>query len=443
MRPIIRVETLSKQYRIGTRQAPYATLRESLTNAVTAPFRRFQSTPHSALRTPRSEDTFWALKDVSFEVQPGEVVGVIGRNGAGKSTLLKLLSRITEPTSGRIDLYGRVGSLLEVGTGFHAELTGRENIYLNGAILGMKRVEINAKLDEIIAFAEIEKFIDTPVKHYSSGMYMRLAFAVAAHLDPEILIVDEVLAVGDATFQKKCLGKMKDAANHGKTVFFVSHNLPAIRQLCSKSILLSEGKKITEGITDSVLTTYLQSGTEKNSAHLLLPDASDQKCVRKVAVSLLTEGGELQTEFRLGEPWKIRLEFELLRAISEVIAAVGLVTVDSIALITYWSEPKDLVPGTYYAEFTCDVPLSAMGLRLAVGISSGNTSLYYVDGVGGASISEVACAQQPHRTKGAGLLLNTRTYEIQPVLKFTLSENSANIVDLTTKWSAVNTASAL
>ena len=221
----IRVNGLSKKYYIGGRQERYKTLRDTLTDAVAAPFRRVGKllrrdfSPFTSHFSP--DETIWALKDVSFEVKQGEVVGIIGRNGAGKSTLLKILSRITEPTEGYADIYGRVGSLLEVGTGFHPELTGRENIYLNGAILGMNRVEINKKFDEIVSFAEVEKFIDTPVKHYSSGMYLRLAFAVAAHLEPEILLVDEVLAVGDAEFQKKCMGKMGDVAKEGRTVLFV------------------------------------------------------------------------------------------------------------------------------------------------------------------------------------------------------------------------------
>ncbi len=235
MRPIIRVENLSKQYRIGAHQAPYRTLRETLTDAVKSPLKRFSRKEHP------EENTIWALKDINFEVFPGDVVGIIGRNGAGKSTLLKVLSRITEPTTGKVDLYGRVGSLLEVGTGFHQELSGRDNVYLNGAILGMSRNEIDRKFDEIVDFAEIEKFIDTPVKHYSSGMYMRLAFAVAAHLEPEILIVDEVLAVGDISFQKKCLGKMEDVAKEGRTVLFVSHNVIALRSLCAKGLWLDNG----------------------------------------------------------------------------------------------------------------------------------------------------------------------------------------------------------
>jgi lipopolysaccharide transport system ATP-binding protein len=228
----IRVESLSKQYKIGVARYRHDSLRDHLRDTVTSLFNRNG-------KAKADEGILWALKDVSFEIKQGEVVGIIGRNGAGKSTLLKILSRITEPTSGRAKVYGRIASLLEVGTGFHAELTGRENIYLNGAILGMRKAEIDRRLDEIIAFAEIEKFMDTPVKRYSSGMYVRLAFAVAAHLEPEILIVDEVLAVGDAAFQKKCLGRMEQVANTGRTVIFVSHNLGALLQLCPQSILLN------------------------------------------------------------------------------------------------------------------------------------------------------------------------------------------------------------
>lgn len=261
MKPIIRVENLSKQYRIGAAQAPYGTLRDSLTNAVTAPFRRLRAAHHPSPITHHNEDTIWALKDINFEVMPGEVVGIIGRNGAGKSTLLKILSRITEPTTGKIDLYGRVSSLLEVGTGFHPELTGRENIYLNGAMLGMKRTEIIRKFDEIVDFSEIEKFLDTPVKHYSSGMYMRLAFAVAAHLEPEILVVDEVLAVGDVEFQKKCLGKMQDVAQNGRTVIFVSHNMDAVLRLCQRGVLLGSGEILSQGAVKETVDNYLMTHT--------------------------------------------------------------------------------------------------------------------------------------------------------------------------------------
>jgi lipopolysaccharide transport system ATP-binding protein len=262
MKPIVRVEELSKEYRIGARRAGYNTLRDSIVRAVQAPLeslRRQNGKPDS--------ETIWAVKDVTFEVEPGEVVGIIGRNGAGKSTLLKMLSRITEPTSGRAELYGRIASLLEVGTGFHSELTGRENTYLNGAILGMRKAEIDRKFDEIVAFAELEKFLDTPVKHYSSGMYMRLAFAVASHLEPEILIVDEVLAVGDAAFQKKCLGKMDEVAKQGRTVLFVSHNLTAVKSLSHRVLRLDNGQIVDVGRPADVVSRYTQFGSETRLEH--------------------------------------------------------------------------------------------------------------------------------------------------------------------------------
>src|SRR6267142_1401393 len=250
MKPIIKVQNLGKRYRLGAHQAPYGSLRDTLAGMARTPLRLLQRNGRAA------PPQFWAVKDVSFEVRPGEVVGIIGRNGAGKSTLLKMLSRITQPTTGRIELYGRIASLLEVGTGFHPELTGRENIYLNGAILGMGRGEIKRKFDEIVSFAEVEKFIDTPVKHYSSGMYLRLAFAVAAHLEPEILMVDEVLAVGDVRFQKKCLGKMGDVARAGRTVVLVSHNMAAINALSSRVILLNAGGIEFDGPTLEATSRY-------------------------------------------------------------------------------------------------------------------------------------------------------------------------------------------
>jgi lipopolysaccharide transport system ATP-binding protein len=253
MKPIIKAENLGKQYKIGARQERYLTFRDALSKIALAPIQRFRR------NMPTDENSFWALRNLSFEIMPGEVIGIVGRNGAGKSTLLKVLSRITEPTTGQVDLYGRVGSLLEVGTGFHPELTGRENIYLNGAVLGMNRREIERHFDEIVAFAEVEKFIDTAVKHYSSGMYLRLAFAVAAHLEPEILVVDEVLAVGDASFQKKCLGKMKSVANAGRTVLFVSHNLTALQSLCNRALWLDKGQLKEEGASSKVISTYLQT----------------------------------------------------------------------------------------------------------------------------------------------------------------------------------------
>ncbi len=273
----VRVEGLSKLYRIGQRER-YYTLRDTLTNAFTAPFRWLRNgrqptaddgpSPRNSQSAIRHSPFLWALKDVSFEIKSGEVVGIIGRNGAGKSTLLKILSRITEPTEGYAEVNGRVRSLLEVGTGFHPELTGRENIYLNGAILGMKKAEIERKFDEIVAFAEVEKFIDTPVKHYSSGMYLRLAFSVAAHLEPEILLVDEVLAVGDAVFQKKCLGKIGDVAQHGRTVLFVSHNMGAVGLLCRKAMYIVDGKLRAFGPTAGIVADYMAELFQKRTESL-------------------------------------------------------------------------------------------------------------------------------------------------------------------------------
>ncbi|MQA29579.1 MAG: ATP-binding cassette domain-containing protein, partial [Luteitalea sp.] len=249
---------LSKRYHIGALHERYPTIRAKLANAAAGPFRALRDRRQGGSRRP-AKDVFWALKGVSFDIRRGEVVGVIGRNGAGKSTLLKILSRITEPTGGHAEIRGRVGSLLEVGTGFHQELSGRENIYLNGAILGMKRAETDRKFDQIVDFAEVGPFIDTPVKHYSSGMHLRLAFSVAAHLEPDILLVDEVLAVGDQAFQRKCLGKMETVAAHGRTVLFVSHNLGAVKELCDTSIVLEQGAMVFRGPVVDGLSHYSRS----------------------------------------------------------------------------------------------------------------------------------------------------------------------------------------
>ena len=328
----IRVENLSKLYRIGRRER-YYTLRDALTNAFTASFRWFRngrssansgvsslvSDPQSAIR---NSPFIWALKDVSFEIKQGEVVGVIGRNGAGKSTLLKILSRITEPTEGSAEIHGRIGSLLEVGTGFHPELTGRENIFLNGAILGMKKREIERKFDEIVAFAEVEKFIDTPVKHYSSGMYVRLAFAVAAHLEPEILLVDEVLAVGDARFQRKCVDKMQDIGQQGRTVLFVSHSMPAITRLCPRTILLEEGRVLRDGPSHRVVSSYLVSGLGATAAREWpdLSQAPGNDMVRLRAVRVRTEDGRITDTVDIRRPVAIEMEYEVLKSGSQLVS---------------------------------------------------------------------------------------------------------------------------
>ena len=274
---VIRAEDLSKQYRLGAKKEAYRTLRDTLTGAFVSPFRRARRLlGGQAYGAAELDETIWALKDVSFEIKRGEVVGIIGRNGAGKTTLLKILSRITEPTEGQAEIHGRVGSLLEVGAGFHPELTGRENVYLNGAILGMKKAEIVHKFEEIIDFAMIEKFIDTPVKYYSSGMYVRLAFAVAAHLEPEILLVDEVLAVGDAHFQRKCLSKMDEVATTGRTVLFVSHNLAAVENLCKRVLLIEEGRVAMSGDAYTVVNRYLQGVNSAVKNTISLVDSKDR-----------------------------------------------------------------------------------------------------------------------------------------------------------------------
>ncbi|OGV25845.1 MAG: hypothetical protein A3F18_02685 [Legionellales bacterium RIFCSPHIGHO2_12_FULL_37_14] len=265
MFPVISVSNLGKEYIIGGKQTGYRTLRESLMDSIKAPLRHIKKETGHMVK----EDRFWALQDINFEVQYGEVIGIIGRNGAGKSTLLKILSRITEPTLGSVRLRGRIASLLEVGTGFHPELTGRENIYLNGAILGMHRSEINRKFDAIVEFAEIEKFLDTPVKRYSSGMYVRLAFAVAAHLESDILVVDEVLAVGDVQFQKKCLGKMQDIGKNGRTVLFVSHNIGAIKTMCTRCVLLKDGRLVKCDETNDVISAYLAFEDAKHTVDIV------------------------------------------------------------------------------------------------------------------------------------------------------------------------------
>jgi lipopolysaccharide transport system ATP-binding protein len=301
---------VGKQYRIGSPQNSYLTLRETLTSLASAPFRRL------ARESSLTQEMFWALQGVNFDVNPGEVVGIIGRNGAGKSTLLKLLSRITQPTTGRIEIYGRIGSLLEVGTGFHPELSGRENIYLNGAILGMARTEIARKFDEIVAFAEVEKFIDTPVKYFSSGMYMRLAFAVAAHLEPEILLVDEVLAVGDGRFQRKCLDKMQDIGRQGRTVIFVSHNMPAITRLCPRTILLDAGRVIGDGRSSQVVGAYLSSGLGTTAVRVWpdLSTAPGTDIVRLCAVRVCTEDYVFSDALDIRRPVGIEMEYEVLQS---------------------------------------------------------------------------------------------------------------------------------
>jgi len=319
----IRCEGLSKQYRIGSSQQLYKTLRDAITDAAAAPLRRIRSIAQNGnLQTPVKDGYIWALQDVSFEITPGEVVGIIGRNGAGKSTILKILSRITKPTRGHAEVHGRVGSLLEVGTGFHPELTGRENIFLNGAILGMRKSEIDRKFDQIVAFAEVEKFIDTPVKRYSSGMYMRLAFAVAAHLETEILLVDEVLAVGDAQFQRKCFERMREIGNQGRTILFVSHNMSAIRSICKQALIIERGTVLGQGQIDETVDQYLSQINATQS----LGEAVETNTFTVTSVQVTSVAGPVIKTF---DPVQVKVQFVPKAEIKDPGLYVSILTMES------------------------------------------------------------------------------------------------------------------
>ncbi len=323
----IRVEDLGKRYRIGTAPERYKTLRDSIIAGVNAPIQRLRRGT-SLTASSKETSTIWALRNISFEVHQGKVLGIVGRNGAGKSTLLKILSRVTEPTEGSAEIHGRVGSLLEVGTGFHPELTGRENIYLNGAILGMKRAEIDRKFDEIVSFSEVEQFIDTPVKRYSSGMYLRLAFAVAAHLEPEILVVDEVLAVGDAEFQRKCMGKMSDVAATGRTVLFVSHNMSAVLRLTEETMVLDKGQLVYRAPTPQAVDYYMAAGFtgsgERQWTSAEIP--ADAAPFVPLAIRLRDNHGRVADTLRSTEPFSVEVEYRLDRSITGLRVGIYLLT---------------------------------------------------------------------------------------------------------------------
>ncbi len=380
MKPRVEVESLSKLYRLGSIGA--TSLRDSL-ERLTSRFRRRgvagsqqkeKPTAPSGRQGP-TQDTFWAIRDISFSAKAGEVVGIVGRNGAGKSTLLKILSRITEPTSGRAILRGRLASLLEVGTGFHPDLTGRENVFLNGTILGMKRWEVAAKFDEIVAFAEIEQFIDTPVKHYSSGMFVRLAFAVAAHLEPEILFIDEVLAVGDAGFQKKCLGKMGEvASNQGRTVFFVSHNMSAVRALCEHAILIENGQVTMDGQPAEIISRYLAATVPDETAGELdwseRDDAPSCDDIEYTRLRLLDRDGTVRTTFEADQPVSVEINYRVKRRLRGVRFEIGLTTQEGeLAFIATDHHFQNDIhePGLYQTK--CTVPGGLLNRRgYAVGV---------------------------------------------------------------------------
>jgi lipopolysaccharide transport system ATP-binding protein len=350
-------------------------MREAMMRGLAAPWRRMRRVWGSnGVGDDLDPDELWALKDVSFTVNPGEVLGIIGRNGAGKSTLLKILSRITHPTTGHVELCGQVGSLLEVGTGFHPELTGRENIFLNGAILGMPRKEIKRKLDEMVAFAEVDRFLDMPVKRYSSGMYMRLAFAVASHLEPEILVVDEVLAVGDAAFQKKCLGKMDQVSRAGRTVLFVSHNMTAVKSLCSRAILVDQGRVASEGNVDEVVNNYLAAGTDMSRTGVIPEDAvrMGNSQARMRSVKLQDEDGQEVTQLYFGQAFGVTLVCDVLKDIEDGLFEVSVSTPDgthvSCSTTLDGSRRMDLGKGRYTIDAWFDNLLLPRRYTIDVGV---------------------------------------------------------------------------
>ena len=381
----IRVDKLSKLYKIGTRRNRHDTLRDHFTHAVKSFFSR---NGHASTLNPQlPESHIWALRDISFEVKHGDVVGFIGKNGAGKSTLLKILSRITEPTRGKVEVYGRVGSLLEVGTGFHRELTGKENIYLNGAVLGLKKREIDRKFDEIVAFSEIEKFIDTPVKHYSSGMYVRLAFAVAAHLEPEILIVDEVLAVGDAAFQQKCLGKMSDVATQGRTVLFVSHDIKAISRLCNRGLVLSNGQNVCYEAIEEAVEQYEQLvfGRKKQksvpSAPHIIYEAVDGKTgsqFKITKIEILDSEGNPKDQVYTWDSFIMRVHYEALTRVDRGALEIRIASRDNTRLLNLSTQPDSAIPmvievGSHVVDCCIQhVPLSAGEYLVSAGLTIPN-----------------------------------------------------------------------
>lgn len=392
MATAISVHHLGKRYRIGTAQTKfrYGLLRDVLIDVATTPVRLVRNLAGKSTRGSQSAAYIWALDDISFDLEEGRVLGIVGRNGAGKSTLLKVLSRVTEPTKGEVTVRGRVGSLLEVGTGFHPELTGRENIYMNGAVLGMRRSEIDRKFDEIVAFSEVEQFIDTPVKRYSSGMYLRLAFAVAAHLEPEILVVDEVLAVGDAEFQKKCLGKMGDVAQQGRTVLFVSHNMSAILRLTQETIVLKRGRMIKRAPTQDAVDFYLASGQADTGERIWERDEvpASASPFRPIALRLRDKQGRVVDTIRSTEPAMLDFEYELTAPLTGLRVGMYLSTMRGDYVLTTfdvddahkYEQFGARNSGRYFSRCTFPADLLNEG-RYAVGVNASSFGIrrYFMD----------------------------------------------------------------
>jgi lipopolysaccharide transport system ATP-binding protein len=419
MNMIIKAEGVGKKYILSHQQKqPYYALRDVMANTAKRWGNKILHPLVSRHEPDPTHEEFWALKDVSFEIKEGDRVGIIGRNGAGKSTLLKILSRITEPTTGRVAIHGRVASLLEVGTGFHPELTGRENIYLNGAILGMSKVEIKRKFEEIVDFAEVEKFLDTPVKRYSSGMYVRLAFAVAAHLEPEILVVDEVLAVGDAEFQKKCLGKMESVGREGRTILFVSHNMGAINRLTSHCFLLHKGALVSSGSTAKVIKDYLSSNIHSEIAYD--QPHNDNKDINLRRVIFNPESEEKTEEVRYDRQIVIRLEYEVNRPVSNCTVWLAIETIEGVMVFTTADYDQNMemlrqrAPGYYRSDVVIPAQWLNGGQYVAVVGIVKNTPVIVYDRVEALSFTVLEIG-----SPGSILQAGTRRGVLQPILDWT------------------------
>jgi lipopolysaccharide transport system ATP-binding protein len=398
LRPILEIKNISKKYQIQGNTKPYLSLRESV---------------FSFLKPSSKLEEFWALKDVSFDVMPGDTVGIIGKNGAGKSTLLKVLSRITPPTNGSIISRGRIASLLEVGTGFHPELSGRENIFLNGSILGMKRTEIQSQFDAIVDFSGVEKFIDTPLKHYSSGMQLRLAFAVAAFLEPEVLIIDEVLAVGDAEFQKKCLGKMKDVSNSGRTVLFVSHNIGALKSLCSKGIILKQGAVNFNGEINAAIDLYLRASAETTTSLVDLKKYSGKNPeAAALSIECKTTEGVSTNSFFAGDFFSIEVTFELFKYTPQFVIGIGVMSEEGAQVRTVWTRPQNLEAGKHKVIYKENrLYFGAGRYSLHVGLSSNEINLQYISDCYLLNF-EISVNKELALRTDCGFVLNQMDYEI-------------------------------
>jgi lipopolysaccharide transport system ATP-binding protein len=423
MAKVINVKNLSKAYQLG--QFGTGTISRDLerywarVRGKEDPFLKIGETND---RTQKGEsNVVWSLKDINFEIEQGDAVGIIGRNGAGKSTLLKILSRVTSPTTGSIKVKGRIASLLEVGTGFHPELSGRENIFLNGAILGMRKAEIKRKFDEIVDFSGVERYIDTPVKRYSSGMYVRLAFAVAAHLESEILIVDEVLAVGDAEFQKKCLGKMNDVSKgEGRTVLFVSHNMGAVKKLCSTGMYLNNGELNMIGNMDDIIAQYLHNAkSDKSIFHLPLPDDFNTTTGYVIKLQVEDLDSKVLKEIPVGKFWQIRVTFKLNINAEHLIIGLGITSLMDVNLRTSWSNSMKLEAGYYEATFKEDALIIAPGkYNLTIGLSNYERVLHYTENAASITISDVVDNTLPKsiiRVNNVGLILNPMKIDVVSV----------------------------